>query len=108
MNDMAEFARARSAAAAAASGADAPSPAGDGRPMAFKTVEAGAATEVWAATAIDPELIAHNGAYLANCGLGVLGADPGVNGFLPYLLDDDHAAALWDLSEQLVGTAFEL
>ena len=31
-----------------------------------------------------------------------------MNGFLPYLLDDDHAAALWDLSERLVGTTFEL
>ena len=69
-------------------------------------MEAGAATQVWAATA--PELADHNGAYLANCGLGILGADPGVNGFLPYLLDDDHAAALWQLSERLVGTPFEL
>lgn len=70
----------------------------------FKTVEAGAATQVWAATA--SELVDHNGAYLADCGLGVLGGDPGTNGFMPYLLDDDHAAALWDLSEDLVGATF--
>jgi hypothetical protein len=38
----------------------------------------------------------------------VLGADPGVNGFMPYLLDDDNAAALWDLSEHLVGSPFTL
>ena len=38
----------------------------------------------------------------------MLGADPGVNGFLPYLLDDDHAAALWALSEELVGEPFVL
>ena len=104
MNDMAAFAQARAEAAAAAD----PSTAGEvvsGR-MEFKSVEAGAATQVWAATAA--ELVDHNGAYLADCGLGVLGANPGVNGFLPYLLDDDHAAALWVLSEQLVGSTFEL
>ncbi len=72
----------------------------------FKSIEAGAATQVWAATA--PELADHNGAYLADCGLGVLGANPGVNGFMPYLLDDEHAAALWELSETLVGTSFAL
>ena len=96
INDMADFARRRSAAAGG-SGASAA--------MHFKTVEAGAATQVWAATT--SELADHNGAYLANCGLGVLGADPGVNGFMPYLLDDDHAAALWELSERLVGQRFD-
>ena len=72
----------------------------------FKTVQAGAATQVWAATAA--ELADHNGAYLADCGLGVLGANPGINGMLPYLLDDEHAAALWTLSEELVGEPFVL
>ncbi|MGI9164629.1 MAG: SDR family NAD(P)-dependent oxidoreductase [Mycobacterium sp.] len=72
----------------------------------FKTVPAGAATQVWAATAA--ELADHNGAYLADCGLGVLGANPGINGMLPYLLDDEHAAALWTLSEELVGEPFAL
>jgi NAD(P)-dependent dehydrogenase (short-subunit alcohol dehydrogenase family) len=101
MNDMARFAAERSASAAAANPtAKSEAPAG----LHFKSVEAGAATQVWATTA--PELAEHNGAYLADCGLGVLGADPGVNGFRPYLLDDDHAAALWELSEQLVGTTF--
>jgi len=93
--DMADFARQRSAAA---------SDTGEEREIHFKTVEAGAATQVWAATS--SELVEHNGAYLADCGPGVLGADPGVNGFLPYLLDDQHAAALWDLSERLVGQRF--
>ena len=72
--------------------------------ITWKSVEAGAATQVWAATA--PELADHNGAYLADCGLGVLGGNPGVNGFLPYLLDDDHAAGLWQLSERLVEHTF--
>lgn len=95
INDMVDFARRRSAA----------SESGESQEIHFKTVEAGAATQVWAATT--SELADHNGAYLANCGLGVLGADPGVNGFMPYLLDDGHAAALWELSERLVGQRFD-
>jgi NAD(P)-dependent dehydrogenase (short-subunit alcohol dehydrogenase family) len=101
INDMIAFTQTRSAAAARSSGGESPRPA-----VEFKSVEAGAATQVWAATALG--LSSHNGAYLADCGLGVLGADPGVNGFLPYLLDDDHADALWDLSEQLVAERFVL
>lgn len=108
MNEMLAFAQERAAAngptdaPAAESAADTPGVGG----MRFKTVEAGAATQVWAATA--PELAEHNGAYLADCGLGVLGGNPGTNGFLPYLLDDDHAAALWVLSEQLTGIDFPI
>src|SRR5262249_41069711 len=68
INDMADFARRRSAAT---------SESGQSRDMHFKTVEAGAATQVWAATT--SRLADHNGAYLADCGVGVLGADPGVN-----------------------------
>jgi NAD(P)-dependent dehydrogenase (short-subunit alcohol dehydrogenase family) len=96
LNEMADFARRRSAAL---------SQSGESREIHFKTVEAGAATQVWAATT--SELADHNGAYLADCGLGVVGADPGVNGFMPYLLDDEHAAALWELSERLVGQHFD-
>jgi NAD(P)-dependent dehydrogenase (short-subunit alcohol dehydrogenase family) len=102
MNDMAAFAQARTEAAAVAAGSPSDEPPNQG--MQFKSVEAGAATQVWAATAL--ELVDHNGAYLADCGVGVLGADPGANGYLPYLLDDDHAAALWDLSQQFVGGPF--
>ncbi|MBV8462988.1 MAG: SDR family NAD(P)-dependent oxidoreductase, partial [Acidimicrobiales bacterium] len=96
INEMADFARRRSAATGES---------GESHEMHFKTVEAGAATQVWAGTT--EELADHNGAYLANCGVGVLGADPGVNGFMPYLLDDEHAAALWTLSEELVGQRFD-
>ncbi len=95
ITEMATFAEERSAAAG-----------GESPGIVWKSVEAGAATQVWAATA--PELAGHNGAYLADCGVGVLGADPGANGFRPYLLDDDHAAELWRLSEALVGQRFEL
>ena len=100
ISDMAEFSKKRSEAAAGTS------PGGATPAFQFKTIEQGAATQVWAATA--PGLEAHNGAYLADCGLGVLGADPGANGFLPYLLDDETAAALWELSEELVGERFAI
>lgn len=76
------------------------------RGMQFKSVEAGAATQVWASTSSDADLLGHNGAYLADCGLGVLGADPGTNGFTAYLLDDEKASALWTISEELVGEGF--
>ena len=98
--EMAAFARERSAAAGAASEGEG---SGD---ITWKSVEQGAATQVWAAVA--PELAGHNGAYLADCGLGVLGANPGANGFMAYLLDDDHAARLWELSERLVGAPFDV
>ena len=95
MNDMASFAKERAAAAAAASGGE------EAPGIIWKSVEAGAATQVWATVA--PELADHNGAYLADCGVGVLGGNPGANGFLPYLQNDATASALWDLSERLVG-----
>ena len=93
--DMARFAKERAAKAGVQSGG-----------MKLKSVEAGTATQVWACVA--PELAAHNGAYLADCGVGVLNGDPGRNGFLPYLLDDAKAAALWELSERFVGGRFVL
>ena len=77
---------------------------GEPRRISFKSVPAGAATQVWAATAAG--LVADNGAYLADCGVGVLGANPTTNGFMEYLLDDGHARALWSLSEELTGVAF--
>ena len=110
LNEMVEVAKAR----AAEHGLDGEQGAGEqgageqgaGGSIVWKSVEAGAATQVWAATA--PDLADHNGAYLADCGVGVLGANPGANGFMPWLLDDDRAAALWALSEDLVGTEFRI
>jgi NAD(P)-dependent dehydrogenase (short-subunit alcohol dehydrogenase family) len=57
-----------------------------------KSIPAGAATSVWAATA--PELAEHGGAYLEDCGIG----SPA-----PYAVDPVAAARLWALSEDLVG-----
>ncbi len=67
----------------------------------FKTVEQGAATEVWAATS--PDVVEHHGGYLADCGPGVLGGNPGENGFRPWIRVVETADRLWDLSEQLLA-----
>jgi NAD(P)-dependent dehydrogenase (short-subunit alcohol dehydrogenase family) len=67
------------------------SPAG-GLP-AYKSLEEGAATTVWAATA--PELEAHGGRYLADCQV--------TDAHAPWALDPSAAERLWVLSEQLVG-----
>ncbi|MCU1641313.1 MAG: dehydrogenase, short-chain alcohol dehydrogenase like protein [Nocardia sp.] len=53
----------------------------------------GAVTQVWAA--VSPELSDTGSVYLANCGIR---SDPA-----PYTLDEDRAAALWEVSEKLCG-----
>lgn len=67
----------------------------------FKTVQQGAATEVWAATATG--MARHHGSYLADCGPGVLGANPGESGMRPWITDVDTADRLWELSEIVLG-----
>jgi NAD(P)-dependent dehydrogenase (short-subunit alcohol dehydrogenase family) len=76
-----------------------------GPPIRFKTVECGAATQVWAATGAD--LVDHNGAYLGDCQLGVEGAPVGGHGFQSYVNNPDTARRLWTLSEQMVDQRFE-
>ena len=61
-----------------------------------KTVEQGAATSVWAATA--PELDGHGGTYLADAEV--------TEDHAPWARDPESAARLWTLSEELVGRQF--
>lgn len=72
--------------------------------LPFKSMEAGAATQVWAATTDDLE--GNNGAYLGDCKVGVEGGNPSENGYLPYIYNEDTAEALWSLSEQMVQQEF--
>jgi NAD(P)-dependent dehydrogenase (short-subunit alcohol dehydrogenase family) len=65
---------------------------------AYKTVEQGAATSVWAATA--PELDAQGGTYLADAEVSDQHA--------PWARDPGSARRLWSLSEQMVGQTFPL
>ncbi len=70
---------------------------------ARKSVEAGAATEVWAATA--PELDGRGGIYLEDCGIAAPAT--GAGGYAGHAVDPQAAARLWTLSEQLLGEPFE-
>ncbi len=65
---------------------------------ARKTVEQGAATTVWAATAA--ELDNRGGTYLADCHV--------TDEHAPWARDPEGAARLWALSEKLVGEEFPL
>jgi hypothetical protein len=63
----------------------------------YKSVEQGAATSVWAATA--PELDALGGTYLADAEVSDQHA--------PWARDPESAKRLWALSEQMVGQTFD-
>ena len=77
--------------------------------MSPKTVEAGAATTVWAC--VDDTLESQGGHYLADCQLGVPLASedssPGSCSMAGHILDDMAAEKLWGLSEQLTGAVFD-
>ena len=77
----------------------------DGPALRFKTVPAGAATSVFAATA--PELEGRGGLYLEDCGVAQpAGEDSPGAGYAPHALDPEAARTLWQLSEELVGERF--
>ncbi|MEM7412042.1 MAG: SDR family NAD(P)-dependent oxidoreductase [Myxococcota bacterium] len=73
----------------------------------FKSVEAGAATSVWAASA--PELEGRGGLYLEDCHVaGVDDAENAAEGVRAYALDPEAAERLWGVSEAAVGQTFSL
>ncbi|MEV6166834.1 oxidoreductase [Streptomyces sp. NPDC051954] len=76
----------------------------------FKTVQEGAATGVWCATS--PQLDGLGGVYCENCDISPLvtdeteaewRADAGRPGVLPYAVDPESAARLWEVSESLTA-----
>ncbi|MDF2977537.1 MAG: oxidoreductase [Actinomycetospora sp.] len=69
----------------------------------FKTPEAGAATEVWAATS--PQLAGRGGLYLEDCDVAEVtdASSPGRRGVRAYALDPDAAARLWAISAERTG-----
>jgi len=71
--------------------------------LQLKSIEAGAATQVWALTAAT--LAGQGGLYLEDCQIAVSSPE-GNSGYRPYALDADAAQRLWQLSEQLVGEQF--
>ena len=75
----------------------------DGTPLdIFKTIEQGASTSVWAATA--PALKGHGGLYLEDCKQGAP-AEPThrVSGYSPHIADPAGAHQLWDVSERMLA-----
>lgn len=78
----------------------------DQPPMVFKAVEAGAATQVFAATA--PELEGRGGIYLEDCQVSGTAPPEGLLGASPWALDADNAARLWQYTEELLGETFDL
>jgi len=72
------------------------------REMVFKSVEAGAATSVWAGVVADPDAV--GGRYCEDCGVAGIVTDPAsTTGAYAYALDPERAKDLWALSEQMVG-----
>jgi len=75
--------------------------------LQFKSVEAGAATSVFAATA--PELEGRGGLYLEDCNVAAVNDAPdALNGVKSYAVDPANAERLWGVSEKLVGERFSL
>lgn len=73
--------------------------------VGFKSIPAGAATSVWAATSA--ELNDRGGLYLEDCHIGAPETEHGgAGGYAPHALDAEAAEKLWVLSEQLIGQEF--
>jgi len=77
-----------------------------GKGLQFKSVEAGAATQVYAATA--PELEGRGGCYLEDCHVAELREPDSMEGVSPYAIDPEAAARLWTLSEEILGERFDV
>ncbi len=72
-----------------------------GLTMRFKTVEQGAATQVWAATS--PQLDGKGGVYCEDCDVAVVVHQTSSGGVRPYAIDRALAEALWARSEAWTG-----
>ena len=78
----------------------------NGKPLiTMKSVEAGASTSVWAATA--PELEGKSGLYLENCAIGKEESNVEkilleILGYAPFIMDEEAADKLWDISEEFL------
>jgi NAD(P)-dependent dehydrogenase (short-subunit alcohol dehydrogenase family) len=74
-------------------------------PFSYKSIPQGAATSVWAACVADAAAIGAR--YCEDCHVAEIASDPAIRaGVQPYALDPQHAQALWQKSEELVGERF--
>ena len=77
-----------------------------GRPT-FKSIEQGAATSCWAASA--PELEGQGGIYCEDCHVAEEKVDgASISGVSPHAMNPESALRLWALSEAWVGESFPL
>src|SRR5271155_4984063 len=71
----------------------------------YKSIPQGAATSVWAACVADAEAIGAR--YCEDCHVAEVVSTPGLRGGVrAYALDPQHAQALWQKSEEMVGERF--
>ena len=74
--------------------------------MTWKSVEAGAATSVWACLA--PELEGQGGLYLEDCHVAAQKeSEHAAEGYSSWAMDRETAQKLWAVSEQAVGERFD-
>jgi NAD(P)-dependent dehydrogenase (short-subunit alcohol dehydrogenase family) len=74
-------------------------------PFSYKSIPQGAATSVWAACVADAAAIGAR--YCEDCHVAEIAAAPGIRaGVQPYAVDPQHAQALWQKSEEMVGEQF--
>jgi NAD(P)-dependent dehydrogenase (short-subunit alcohol dehydrogenase family) len=78
-----------------------------GTGLRYKSLQAGAATTVWAAVA--PELAGRGGLYLEDCAVSAIDDDPAAwaGGYRSYAVDPQAAERLWQMSEAIVGERFD-
>ena len=73
----------------------------------FKTIPAGAATSVWAATS--PDLEGNGGNYLEDCHIAqIVTTEASPDGVELYALNEESAAELWAVTEDALGERFDL
>jgi NAD(P)-dependent dehydrogenase (short-subunit alcohol dehydrogenase family) len=74
---------------------------GDLTDASFKTIEQGAATQIWAATS--PQLDGRGGLYCMDCDVAPLADEASKPGVRPHAVDPAEAARLWAVSVELTG-----
>jgi NAD(P)-dependent dehydrogenase (short-subunit alcohol dehydrogenase family) len=73
----------------------------------LKSIEAGAATTIWAATAEELDSTP-GGLYLEDCQVAEQLQTPNYkDGFLPYAVDQAGAQRLWQMTERMLGRTFD-
>ncbi|HEY6619191.1 MAG TPA: SDR family NAD(P)-dependent oxidoreductase [Steroidobacteraceae bacterium] len=74
-------------------------------PFSWKSIPQGAATSVWAGCVANAEAV--GGRYCEDCHVAEVASTAGLRaGVQPYALDPQHAQALWQKSEEMVGERF--